>query len=61
MSEREEIIKKIVQLEKEKEKMEKEMQNPFLNINLRTKYKKELPLLIKDVEKLKKQLLLSDI
>jgi len=58
MTAKEELVNKIKELEEKKEKLEKEMQNPFLNITLRTKYKSDLPILIKEITDLKKRLLL---
>ncbi len=58
--EKEELLKKIEELEKRKKEIAKELQSPFLNINLRTKYKKELPEIEKSIAEFKRRILLSN-
>ena len=61
MTEKEMLEKKIEEVQKDIEKMNKELQNPFLSLTLREKYKKDIKVKEHELKELKKRLLLIDV
>ncbi len=61
MTKKEEIAEKIDVLKSEKQRMIKELENPFLNIHLRKQYKRDLIKTQRSIEALQMKLFVMDV